>query len=187
MVFAPSTLPAQNSNGKPQSNPHESRLWRRNFATHCNMRVALAVAVAIAGVALGSEPNPPVWPSSVHVFHPADTDVAAIVEAAFATNGGHDPPNHGQFSDARYAFLFMPGTYTTDVPVGYYTSIYGLGTTPDMTVFAGSKGVYRYAAAASCCDALSRLRCHSPVVVRVGRDTRSGGVVVVCLGVAARG
>jgi len=32
---------------------------------------------------------------------------------------GHEPSNHGQFSSSRFAFLFEPGTYTEEVPVGY--------------------------------------------------------------------
>ena len=51
---------------------------------------------------------------------PSD-EIAAKVNAAFAFNGGHTPANHGEFSDRRFAFLFKPGTYDVDVPVGYYT------------------------------------------------------------------
>ena len=65
-----------------------------------------------------------------------------MVNAAFAKNGGHVPANNGQFSTERYAFLFKPGNYSADVPVGYYTSIYGLGESPNDVVFNGDKGVY---------------------------------------------
>ena len=68
-------------------------------------------------------PNPPRWPSSVRVFSPTDTDIEQVVNTAYRTNGGHVPPDNGQFSDARYAFLFKPGTYSADVPVGYYTQV----------------------------------------------------------------
>lgn len=43
------------------------------------------------------------------VFNPSDSDIAAVVEEAFAVNGGQSPPNNGQFNSARFAFLFMPG------------------------------------------------------------------------------
>ena len=76
--------------------------------------------------------------------------------------GGHDPADHGQWSQERYAFLFTPGSYDVEailailartdagtdttpaikVPVGYYTSIYGLGSTPSEVVFTSEKGVY---------------------------------------------
>ena len=88
------------------------------------------------------EPNPPQWPASVRVFSPTDTDIQATVDAAFAENGGHAPPNHGQFSSSRYAFLFRPGSYAVDVPVGFYTTVHGLGASPDDVVFSGAKGVY---------------------------------------------
>jgi len=42
----------------------------------------------------------------------------------------------------RFALLFSPGTYTNDVPVGFYTSVHGTGRSPYDTVFSGSKGVY---------------------------------------------
>lgn len=78
----------------------------------------------------------------MHVFGPDSTDIDAVVQAAFAQNGGQNPPDNGQFSSQRFAFLFKPGTYTNDIPVGYYTSVAGLGLSPGDVVFTGSKGVY---------------------------------------------
>ena len=102
-------------------------------------RALLPVAAPTA-----AEPNPPLWGASVHVFSPRDRPeaIAAAVRAAFAQNGGTVPQNHGEFARARHAFLFKPGRYTVDVPVGFYTSVAGLGETPDATVFAGAKGVH---------------------------------------------
>lgn len=86
--------------------------------------------------------------ASVRVFKPTDTDVEEIVGAAFATNGGMctgaagDDCPPGQWSDARFAFLFEPGMYASDVPVGFYTTVAGLGKHPDDVVFTGDKGVY---------------------------------------------
>ena len=88
------------------------------------------------------EPNPPQFPSSVRVFSPTDSDIDGTLAAAFATNGGHQPSNHGQFSEKRYAFLFQPGWYDVDAPVGYYTQIMGLGAVPGDVVFTSPKGVY---------------------------------------------
>merc|ERR1719346_763094 len=69
------------------------------------------------------QPNPPTWPQSVFVFGPKDSKrhIESVVRQAFATNGGHIPKDYGQFSTYRFAFLFRPGTYYVDVPVGYYT------------------------------------------------------------------
>ena len=47
-----------------------------------------------------------------------------------------------QFSTSRSAVLFKPGTYTgVSHQVGFYTSIAGLGTTPDATILNGG-GLY---------------------------------------------
>ena len=97
----------------------------------------------IAAFALSAEPNPPNWPSSVQIFAPGDDAKAqTAVNAAFAENGGHQPANHGQFSSKRFAFLFKPGSYNVEVPVGFYTQVLGLGVSPDDTVFTSPKGVY---------------------------------------------
>ena len=130
-------------------------LFRQEKGFHCRVATimlqrryvsaVLAATVYCTATSTGvdaAEPNPPTWPSSVRVFDPSDTDISATVNAAFAKNGGHDPPNNGQFSTERYAFLFKPGTYTDDVPVGFYTTVAGLGEAPGDVIFAGEKGVY---------------------------------------------
>ena len=38
---------------------------------------------------------------------------------------------NAQFGDGRRAFLFRPGTYDIDIPVGFYTQVLGLGAMPD--------------------------------------------------------
>eukprot|EP00928_Gymnodinium_smaydae_P036429 TRINITY_DN25467_c0_g3_i1.p1 TRINITY_DN25467_c0_g3~~TRINITY_DN25467_c0_g3_i1.p1 ORF type:complete len:539 (-),score=88.75 TRINITY_DN25467_c0_g3_i1:378-1994(-) len=88
------------------------------------------------------QPNPPTWPQSVRVFSSADskTTIEEAVNSAYSKNGG--PNDHGQFSSDRFAFLFMPGSYDADVPVGYYTQVLGLGSSPDDVVFTGGRGVY---------------------------------------------
>ena len=78
----------------------------------------------------GSEPNPPVWPASVHVFSPGDDAACASVAASiFSTNGGKVPTNNGQFVSSRHALLFKPGAYSCAVPVGFYTQVGGIGHT----------------------------------------------------------
>lgn len=74
------------------------------------MRAAV-LALVLAAASASAEPNPPTWPQSVTIFSPEDAagDIEAKVNAAYATNGGHAPANHGQFSSERFAFLFKPG------------------------------------------------------------------------------
>ena len=94
---------------------------------------------------LGSskQPNPPRWPASVRVFSPSDTDIEKVVHEAYRCNGRGETYSNGEFSEQRFAFLFKPGRYMNlDLPVGYYTHVLGLGSTPDAVVFAGGKGVY---------------------------------------------
>jgi len=107
------------------------------------MGFASLKSVFYAVVAVGAvEPNPPVWPASVQVFGPESStnDINSAVQDAFTTNGGSD--EHGQFSSSRFAFLFKPGSYDVDVPVGYYTQVAGLGAKPSDVIFTSSKGVY---------------------------------------------
>lgn len=55
-------------------------------ATLLGVVVVASLATATSGlvprVRLGAEPNPPVWPSSVRVFGPSDTDIEEAVNAA---------------------------------------------------------------------------------------------------------
>eukprot|EP00008_Paramoeba_atlantica_P011354 CAMPEP_0201492408 /NCGR_PEP_ID=MMETSP0151_2-20130828/32987_1 /ASSEMBLY_ACC=CAM_ASM_000257 /TAXON_ID=200890 /ORGANISM="Paramoeba atlantica, Strain 621/1 / CCAP 1560/9" /LENGTH=591 /DNA_ID=CAMNT_0047879201 /DNA_START=82 /DNA_END=1857 /DNA_ORIENTATION=- len=93
----------------------------------------LLIAYSEISLSFG-EPNPPTWPSGVYVFDPSTpNETQAIVDQAFATNGGHDPPFNGQFSEDRYAFLFKPGYHDVQVNVGFYTHVMGLGSTPKTT------------------------------------------------------
>lgn len=43
---------------------------------------------------------------------------------------------------ARFVFMFKPGSYDVEVPVGYYTQVLGLGALPNEVIFTSSKGVY---------------------------------------------
>ncbi len=42
-----------------------------------------------------------------------------------------------QFGSERYAILFKPGTYSTNVRLGFYTQVSGLGQSPDDVTIAG--------------------------------------------------
>lgn len=45
---------------------------------------------------------------------------------------------HSEFGTGRYAFLFMPGEYKVDVPIGFYTQVLGLGARPDDVHITGN-------------------------------------------------
>jgi len=43
-----------------------------------------------------------------------------------------------EFGPARYAMLFLPGKYSVDVPVGFYTEVLGVGASPDEVQITGN-------------------------------------------------
>jgi hypothetical protein len=45
---------------------------------------------------------------------------------------------HNEFGPQRKALLFLPGSYSVDVPVGFYTEVIGLGSSPDATRIKGN-------------------------------------------------
>lgn len=89
---------------------------------------------------------------NVFIFTNADANDSASMQNTindkFKTQGGigkHDDtaPNPGKFdnpgqnSKFNYAFLFMPGTYTVNIPIGYYTHVAGLGKSNKDVIFNG--------------------------------------------------
>eukprot|EP00927_Polykrikos_kofoidii_P059613 TRINITY_DN5475_c0_g1_i1.p1 TRINITY_DN5475_c0_g1~~TRINITY_DN5475_c0_g1_i1.p1 ORF type:complete len:708 (+),score=103.17 TRINITY_DN5475_c0_g1_i1:56-2179(+) len=114
------------------------------LATLCGASAADSSEEMAQSVSSFPQLNPPSWPSSVRVFGPADDpdEIATAVNVAFAQNGGYSPTWHGQFSKKRFAFLFRPGKYRVEVPVGYYTQILGLGVRPDEVIFDSHRGVF---------------------------------------------
>src|SRR5205085_4212820 len=45
---------------------------------------------------------------------------------------------HSEFGSQRNAFLFMPGEYHVDIPVGFYTHVLGLGYIPEAVHIIGN-------------------------------------------------
>ena len=56
----------------------------------------------------------------------------AKIDAVYAEQGP------SEFGPGRYALLFKPGQYKLDIPVGFYTQLAGLGTTPDAVHVTGN-------------------------------------------------
>jgi len=92
----------------------------------------LTIAASVAAFVSAVEPNPPTWDTArVKVLSPGQANAQEIVDAIFAENGGHTPAWHGQWSTSRYAILLEQGDHDISVDVGYYTTVHGLGRTPD--------------------------------------------------------
>ncbi|GAA3206645.1 discoidin domain-containing protein [Actinocorallia longicatena] len=70
---------------------------------------------------------------NVLVFDPSmpAADVQARLDAVFTAQ------ESAQFGEGRYAALFRPGSYDVDAKVGFYTSVHGLGKSPDDVTLKG--------------------------------------------------
>src|SRR5215469_2280129 len=77
-----------------------------------------------------------------------------------------------QFGTQRYALLFLPGTYGTSATplnfqVGYYTSVAGLGSSPNDVVINGSIDVYNQCDAGGCVALVNFWRSLSNLTINV--------------------
>ncbi|MFR9800583.1 coagulation factor 5/8 type domain-containing protein [Streptomyces sp. MS06] len=124
--------------------PHRSGVGRRAV-----LGAAAVAAPALAG--LGAAPAAAASPAPapgrrdhrplrgggdlgprVLVFDPSTPDIQARLDEVFAEQ------ESAQFGDGRYALLFRPGTYRDlNAQLGFYTSISGLGLSPDDTTIHG--------------------------------------------------
>lgn len=93
-----------------------------------------AVLLTTALPALAAKGKKPDFGPNVLIFNPAMTTQAIQkqIDAVYAVQG------HNEFSTQRNALLFLPGNYSVDVPVGFYTEVMGLGASPDATRIAGN-------------------------------------------------
>ena len=107
------------------------------------MRSSAAFGALFCGFTLLStatfaqHPTPPGFPDlgpNVHIITPA----TPAAEAQAAVNRAYAVQQHSEFGKRRDAFLFLPGSYKLDVPVGFYTEVIGLGTAPDATHITGN-------------------------------------------------
>jgi hypothetical protein len=94
----------------------------------------LAAFVAAGGslVCAQATPRPNLGPN-VLIFGPSmpATTIQEQIDTVYAVE------RKSEFGAARYALLFLPGTYHVDVPVGFYTQVLGLGATPDAVEIDG--------------------------------------------------
>src|SRR5579871_5827971 len=68
------------------------------------------------------------------VFDPTmpQAGMQAKIDKIYATE------RRNEFGPEHYAFLFLPGEYHLDVPVGFYTQVLGLGASPDAVHITGN-------------------------------------------------
>src|SRR5256885_1334466 len=133
----------------------------RRFALLALVAATIIVAVSVpaairrpattalaAPSASSSQPN---FGQSVYIFNPtmSQSDIQATVDAVANQQVSN------QFGTQRYALLFEPGTYGSSTnplnfQVGYYTTVAGLGLSPNDVVINGSIYVRNQCVGSSC-------------------------------------
>jgi len=93
-----------------------------------------AELLAAALPALAANGARPQFGPNVLIFDPSmqSKAIQKQIDAVYATQ------EHNEFGPQRNALLFLPGSYSVDVPVGFYTEVMGLGASPDATRIAGN-------------------------------------------------
>ncbi len=97
-------------------------------------RVFLYCLVSAGSLGLIHAMQPDFGPN-VTVFDPS-MPASTIQSAVDAVSQVQALPS-SQFNTVRHAFLFKPGSYDVDVELGYYTSVAGLGLSPDDVAING--------------------------------------------------
>src|SRR5260370_1926705 len=95
------------------------------------LTVGLLAAALSALAAKGAKPE---FGANVLIFDPSmpSQAIQKQIDAVYATQ------QHNEFGPQRNALLFLPGSYSGDVPVGFYTEVMGFGASPDATRIAGN-------------------------------------------------
>jgi hypothetical protein len=98
------------------------------------LRIAAILFAGAPGTAFAAAPKQPDFGPNVSVFNPS-MPAAAVqgqIDKVYAVQ------RQNEFGPERNAFLFLPGDYKVDVPVGFYTQVLGLGASPDGVHIAGN-------------------------------------------------
>src|ERR1017187_3156003 len=113
------------------------RMFRRggsDFAMAVRFIVILSLLAAFAPPAVAASAAKPDFGPNVFVFNPSMpvAEVQQEIDKVYAIQ------EHSEFGPARFALLFLPGKYSVDVPVGFYTEVVGVGATPDAVHITGN-------------------------------------------------
>lgn len=115
------------------------RLSLRCNSKNCRVSAfILVVFLAVTGPALvnaqtSAVQKPDLGPN-VMIFDPATPHDAMQQQI----DNIYKIERRNEFGPERYAILFLPGEYHLDVPVGFYTEVVGLGTSPDVVHVTGN-------------------------------------------------
>src|SRR6476646_5496744 len=104
--------------------------------------VAAADVLLQPGAASAAPPSAtaPDFGPNVFVYDPATlvADIQAKMDELFALQGSNEMGTN------RFAVLFKPGNYEVNARLGYYTTVAGLGLSPDDTNIHGAVRVTGY-------------------------------------------
>jgi hypothetical protein len=94
----------------------------------------IALILSTTAAQAADKPKSPDFGPNVAIFSPKTSavEIQSQIEKVYAVQ------HRNQFGKERNAFLFLPGEYKVDVPIGFYTEVLGLGTTPDGTHITGN-------------------------------------------------
>jgi hypothetical protein len=95
------------------------------------LTATLATAALPSLAAKGAKPE---FGPNVLIFDPSmpSQAIQKQIDAVHATQ------EHNEFGTQRNALLFLPGSYSVNVPIGFNTEAMGLGASPDATRIAGN-------------------------------------------------
>jgi hypothetical protein len=96
--------------------------------------LSLATLLTVAPITCWAGPQAPDLGPNVFVFSPSmpAATIQQQIDKVYAIQ------QHSEFGPARDAFLFLPGNYNVDVPIGFYTQVLGLGAAPDAVHITGN-------------------------------------------------
>lgn len=99
-----------------------------------NLTLSLVLFASITSPAIAATSATPDFGPNVLLFNPSmpSTTIQTQIDKVYATQ------RRNEFGPERNAILFLPGNYTVDVPIGFYTQVLGLGASPDSVHITGN-------------------------------------------------
>ena len=100
---------------------------------HPTVPLLLAALFTLPAAAAHPQTAPDLGPN-VLIFSPSTP--AAKIQSQI--DQVYKVQQHNEFGPERNAFLFLPGEYKNDIPIGFYTQVLGLGASPDAVHITGN-------------------------------------------------
>jgi hypothetical protein len=174
--------------GRARSLPPISGRLRRRLAVlaaaalTAGTGLAVSASTAAAATSLCPDANVAAFGPFVCVF--SDSMSQASIQHDLDAIAAQQVPAASQFTDQRYAILFAPGTYGSaadplSFEVGYYTSVAGLGASPNDVVINGAADSFNQCDSGGCFALVNFWRSLSNLTINVTASPSLG-----CHGVA---